>query len=535
MELISFKISTDHSLLNEQNHITPYVASLLSKIHPELPKTKTNTLKKLLKYTVQFPKVPVFKNYLTTYYIFNSNPEKARECNLWLVKEHPNYLFGLLSLASTLIENENFDEVKNVLGKNLLLHELYPERTEFHLDEVMAYFSVSIQYLLAVGDIDEAEVRLEILEEIDNEHPKYLVANEMKRHYFYGLASKRMSKERELMLMVPEIDRTSALQTINPPVFNYPREIDILYSRGIDEIKESQLELFNHLEVDKLTEDLIQVVNDSIVRFDHYSRFYIGDKEITTDLVSHAFLLLAHLKQEKALPVLLEVLKQNGTYLDFWFGDSLPSLATPALYFSEKNNVEALVSFIQEPNIGAYTKSIVQETLCKILYYKNGGSKADLVSYSKDILNYFIRNKADENIVDTEFLGLFVSDLINFRCKELLPEIKELFNLEIIGYWICGDYEEVAKDISKEFNEDLSVKENSILEKYNAFKEYWLNDSGTFFDDTAIDDEYFDKDFPLEKNPISPAYFVNESKKIGRNEPCHCGSGKKYKKCCINL
>jgi len=25
-----------------------------------------------------------------------------------------------------------------------------------------------------------------------------------------------------------------------------------------------------------------------------------------------------------------------------------------------------------------------------------------------------------------------------------------------------------------------------------------------------------------------------ETPKIGRNEPCHCGSGKKYKKCCIN-
>ena len=25
---------------------------------------------------------------------------------------------------------------------------------------------------------------------------------------------------------------------------------------------------------------------------------------------------------------------------------------------------------------------------------------------------------------------------------------------------------------------------------------------------------------------------VRESKKIGRNEPCHCGSGKKYKQCC---
>jgi preprotein translocase subunit SecA len=25
---------------------------------------------------------------------------------------------------------------------------------------------------------------------------------------------------------------------------------------------------------------------------------------------------------------------------------------------------------------------------------------------------------------------------------------------------------------------------------------------------------------------------VNEARKIGRNEPCYCGSGKKYKKCC---
>ena len=25
----------------------------------------------------------------------------------------------------------------------------------------------------------------------------------------------------------------------------------------------------------------------------------------------------------------------------------------------------------------------------------------------------------------------------------------------------------------------------------------------------------------------------NKSIKIGRNDPCHCGSGKKHKKCCL--
>jgi len=27
---------------------------------------------------------------------------------------------------------------------------------------------------------------------------------------------------------------------------------------------------------------------------------------------------------------------------------------------------------------------------------------------------------------------------------------------------------------------------------------------------------------------------TNEAKKVGRNDPCSCGSGKKFKKCCIN-
>jgi len=28
--------------------------------------------------------------------------------------------------------------------------------------------------------------------------------------------------------------------------------------------------------------------------------------------------------------------------------------------------------------------------------------------------------------------------------------------------------------------------------------------------------------------------FVRDEPKIGRNDPCPCGSGKKYKKCCLN-
>lgn len=40
------------------------------------------------------------------------------------------------------------------------------------------------------------------------------------------------------------------------------------------------------------------------------------------------------------------------------------------------------------------------------------------------------------------------------------------------------------------------------------------------------------KQRPAEKKLVTTSVFGSEKKKIGRNDPCPCGSGKKYKKCC---
>ena len=35
--------------------------------------------------------------------------------------------------------------------------------------------------------------------------------------------------------------------------------------------------------------------------------------------------------------------------------------------------------------------------------------------------------------------------------------------------------------------------------------------------------------------PATPQTYTREQPKVGRNEPCPCGSGKKYKQCCGKL
>ena len=47
------------------------------------------------------------------------------------------------------------------------------------------------------------------------------------------------------------------------------------------------------------------------------------------------------------------------------------------------------------------------------------------------------------------------------------------------------------------------------------------------------EDEDFESDFydPIELEAEKP--YLRDQHKIGRNEPCPCGSGKKFKKCCM--
>ena len=40
---------------------------------------------------------------------------------------------------------------------------------------------------------------------------------------------------------------------------------------------------------------------------------------------------------------------------------------------------------------------------------------------------------------------------------------------------------------------------------------------------------------PAEEEPVKPEVAeYHAGPKVGRNDPCPCGSGKKYKKCCLN-
>ena len=86
---------------------------------------------------------------------------------------------------------------------------------------------------------------------------------------------------------------------------------------------------------------------------------------------------------------------------------------------------------------------------------------------------------------------------------------------------MSADYPELYKLNAKFYSEVLDLRKEDSLIKRGMKKFRQLSKSGML--DRILDDENLGA-------ILKP--FLREAPKIGRNDPCPCGSGKKYKKCC---
>jgi len=124
----------------------------------------------------------------------------------------------------------------------------------------------------------------------------------------------------------------------------------------------------------------------------------------------------------------------------------------------------------------------------------------------------------------------------DMKISSILPE-GTLLHLEEYMVWqaLIGDIwiEQKAFDRAQEVVEEMSLvdpghKQTKQLSEHlhRVQKSHeLLAESQKLLDSMR----YLDKDY---KSPIKPVH--REAPKIGRNDPCPCGSRKKYKKCCMN-
>lgn len=109
-----------------------------------------------------------------------------------------------------------------------------------------------------------------------------------------------------------------------------------------------------------------------------------------------------------------------------------------------------------------------------------------------------------------------------------MPEIRDLFAKDAVNITITGDLEDV--EIFLGLRKERSTPRPNYGKLSQEIAQAELDQASRFEEDdnfNPFSTSQWD-DLPESDQP-----YARKEAKIGRNEPCPCGSGKKYKRCCL--
>jgi len=519
---LSYNITTDPQFLDDQNAISPQLSRKLEHFHQMALEGKKSSIPKILSAIVKHPNNPQLKNYLSVLYGQLNMTQKMYDVNKWIIAEHPNYLFGKLNLANEYYLKKEYNKIPDVLGNEMELKSLYPNRETFHLNEVTSFLKCTILYYTAIENIEQAEIRYDLMKQIAPDSPdtetilQYIFKGRMKA------GQKRYEEEQKNKISVITNPQKINLSR-KEPIFIH-QEIKELYSNGLY-IDKEKLQTILYLPRESLLQDLELVLKDSINRFDHFQKLVNknGWNKETMNFVIHAIYILGELQASESLDPIFDVLSQSDEYLELYFGDFIAGMLWEPLYKIAETNLQACKKFIFRSAINTYARINIFDMVEQIALHHPERFN-EIISWFDDVIKYFLKSSIDDNVIDSDLIAFLICNVIDIKGDKLLPVIKQLFEKEIVSTGICGHWSEVEVAFAQHDNFENRKDILSIVDRYKNITSTWAG---------SIEEENYSKiDFRNEfESPLKP---IIAERKIGRNEKCLCGSGKKYKKCCLN-
>jgi hypothetical protein len=246
-------------------------------------------------------------------------------------------------------------------------------------------------------------------------------------------------------------------------------------------------------------------------------------------LLVFALFLLAHFRETRAYAPIIKMMSAPGEIPELLVGDTITEDLSRILASVYDGNPAPLRSLAEHADVDEFVCGAAIETFV-VLAHTGRMPRDEVVAYFRALYREKLR-RTEAFIVIWDALTGCVLDL---PAPELLPEVRQAYADGLVDPYF-EDLENIERDLSPESLRE--PKQFTLITDAIAETEWWA----------AFDpQEPWAGDDPLE--PVIPATELEppwldpvidvppepfrREPKIGRNEPCPCGSGKKYKKCC---
>lgn len=237
----------------------------------------------------------------------------------------------------------------------------------------------------------------------------------------------------------------------------------------------------------------------------------------------YAIYLLAQFREKSAFARIIDLISFTPDEVEAFFGDVLTEDLSSIIYSTFDGCLNILQSIIENPLLNIYARGAALDVYGK-LYSDGIVSKEECIEYLKALVydNYYDM----QSDLATEVQGF----VIKKHFFEMIDDIQFLYDQNRIDTTMFGQYDDFIDSIySYDYEKERVRYIDDIIKEM-----YWWS----CFEQTEDEKgkkrtqmKEFEESICKEEKLIKQ--MIEKPKKIGRNDPCPCGSGKKYKKCCL--
>lgn len=282
-----------------------------------------------------------------------------------------------------------------------------------------------------------------------------------------------------------------------------------------------------YAEANKILKDILKSPKDDVIpHLMEEFRIYTDEckKDIFPDndiFAIQSMIIFTEFRAKESFDLILDYLTMSYYTLSYQMASFLVENTWEVLYILGEDRIEDLKKYANNKHIDL----VVRNSFFRALVYLTYIGKES----KENTLELFLQMLNDNSeYIDLQYY--LTLDMRNLNMRELADIIKKV---EI-------DYKNSNTKIEQmlEFDYvDFEEYQNNKTPLISVVETYEQHES-EYFDEFHIDDEMIDLStaHDFDKHWRDDEFYYDQEPravvKIGRNDPCPCGSGKKYKKCC---
>jgi hypothetical protein len=241
-----------------------------------------------------------------------------------------------------------------------------------------------------------------------------------------------------------------------------------------------------------------------------------------------AFFLLSEFHSEEGFDMILDAMSLPGEWPFDLFGDVVTETFARVLAQFAGDRPELLDDMIADRNLNEYVRGEAARTYIYLVRDERMQRDEAVQRLRKQL-----RHALDRS--DVEIITPLVTELARFGAHEALEEIREAFETGLVETFMVdfGTAENMIADSESTFRRSIERCRPTGIKDTIAELRTWAS-----YSEEANKPHRAPPRSPKSVPGLAPVMASNVTAtnrgRVGRNEPCPCGSGKKFKKCCMH-